>query len=181
MQTPTQNTQDDATYQTSYTAIRKARRFATMGLYEWLMTEYRYAKTGQNEYLGSQTPDQIAARTRANNAMHTIHLGYYHELMREIPAQIEALNDLIGTHLDRSIAQLDPMEHAVLLIGCYEMTQSLQVPFRVVLDEARKLNEHFGATGAYKLIIAVLDKIASQSRPDETAKVKSAGNTPNKT
>ena len=31
-------------YKTSHTAVRKARRFAVQGLYEWLMTDYRFAK-----------------------------------------------------------------------------------------------------------------------------------------
>lgn len=154
---------NESSYKTSHTAVRKARRFALQGLYEWLMTDHRFEQTGHGEWQ-SNAPHDIAARTRANNAMHTVHLGYYHEMMRHIPEQIEELEVLISQHLDRHINQIDMVEHAVLLIGAYELKYSLHIPYKVVLDEAMKLNTHFGATDAHKLINAVMDKLAAELR-----------------
>ena len=153
-------------YKTSHTAVRKARRFAVQGLYEWLMTDYRFAKQ-RRDLLGGNEPHTITARTRADNAMHTVHLGYYHELMRNIPAQIDELEALIVSQLDRELSKLDIIEHAILLIGTYELKHSLHIPYKVVLDEAMKLNVHFGATDAHKLINAVMDKIAKNVRQSE--------------
>ena len=87
--------------------------------------------------------------------------------MRDIPEQIEALDALISQHLDREIDKLDTVEHAILLIGSYELQNRLEIPYKVVLDEAMKLNNHFGATDAHKLINAVLDKMAVELRATE--------------
>ena len=153
----------ETTYKTSHTAVRKARRFAMQGLYEWLVTDRRFDKDGKLGWKDN-APHDIAARTRASNAMHTVHIGYYHEMMRDIPEQIDALDALISQHLDRDIDKLDTVEHAILLIGAYELQNRLEIPYKVVLDEAMKLNNHFGATDAHKLINAVLDKMAIELR-----------------
>nr|WP_227670106.1 transcription antitermination factor NusB [Psychrobacter namhaensis] len=153
----------ESSYKTSHTAIRKARRFAMQGLYEWLVTDRRFDIDGKLGWKANP-PHDIAARTRATNAMHTVHIGYYHEMMRDIPEQIEALDALISQHLDRGIDKLDTVEHAILLIGAYELQNRLEIPYKVVLDEAMKLNNHFGATDAHKLINAVLDRMAIELR-----------------
>ena len=153
----------ETTYKTSHTAVRKARRFAMQGLYEWLVTDRRFDIDGKLGWKAN-APHDIAARTRATNAMHTVHIGYYHEMMRDIPEQIDALDVLISQHLDREIDKLDTVEHAILLIGAYELQNRLEIPYKVVLDEAMKLNNHFGATDAHKLINAVLDKMAVELR-----------------
>jgi len=153
----------ESSYKTSHTAIRKARRFAMQGLYEWLVTDRRFDVDGKLGWKAN-APHDIAARTRATNAMHTVHIGYYHEMMRDIPEQIEALDALISQHLDREVDKLDTVEHAILLIGAYELQNRIEIPYKVVLDEAMKLNNHFGATDAHKLINAVLDKMAGELR-----------------
>ena len=156
----------ESSYKTSHTAVRKARRFAMQGLYEWLVTDRRFDTTGKLGWKAN-APHDIAARTRATNAMHTVHIGYYHEMMRDIPEQIEALGALIAQHLDRELNKLDTVEHAILLIGAYELQNRLEIPYKVVMDEAMKLNNHFGATDAHKLINAVLDKMAVEIRAIE--------------
>lgn len=153
----------ESTYKTSHTAVRKARRFAMQGLYEWLVTDRRFDTTGKMGWKDN-APHDIAARTRATNAMHTVHIGYYHEMMRDIPEQVESLDTLIEQHLDREVDKLDTVEHAILLIGAYELQHRLEIPYKVVLDEAMKLNNHFGATDAHKLINAVLDRMAIELR-----------------
>lgn len=173
----TQNTHDQSSteqvfdinepgYKTTYTAVRKARRFALQGLYEWLMTDYRFA-TQNRDLLGGNEPHTIVARTRATNAMHTVHLGYYHELMRNIPEQAGQLIVEISSFLDRNFNRLDLVEQAILLIGAYELKNSLHIPYKVVIDEAMQLNTHFGATDAHKLINAILDKYAKKVRTAE--------------
>lgn len=156
----------DTGYKTSHTAVRKARRFALQGLYEWLLTDYRFSKIDRH-LMGGNEPHTIAARTRADNAMHTVHLGYYHELMRQIPEQADQLVLDISSYIDRSFDRLDTIEKAVLLIGAYELKHSLHIPYKVVLDEAMRLNTHFGATDAHKLINAVLDQYAKVVREAE--------------
>ena len=156
----------EAGYKTTHTAVRKARRFALQGIYEWLMTDHRFASENR-DLLGGNEPHTIAARTRADNAMHTVHLGYYHELMRNIPEEAGQLIVELSSFLDRNFNRLDVIERAILLIGAYELKHSLHIPYKVVLDEAMQLNTHFGATDAHKFINAILDKYACQVRAVE--------------
>lgn len=165
-------------YKTSYTAVRKARRFALQGIYEWLMTDHRFASENR-DLLGGNEPYTIVARTRADNAMHTVHLGYYHELMRNIPEEVGQLTVEISGFLDRNFDRLDMIERAILLIGAYELKHSLHIPYKVVIDEAIQLNTHFGSTDAHKFINAILDKYARQFRAAEVEAHKQAKqNTP---
>lgn len=140
-------------YKTTFTAIRKARRFALQGLYEW--------------HISSKPIHDIEAHTRASNAMHTVHLGYYHELLHEIVKDVEQIDALISSKIDRDINQLDGVERATLRIGVYELKNRLEIPFKVVIDEAIQLNSHFGSVDGHKFINAVLDKLALQLREAE--------------
>lgn len=140
-------------YKTSLTAIRKARRFVVQGLYEWLLTK--------------NPSHEIEAHTRSENAMHTVHLGYYHELLSKIIEQHEELIAYIDSLLDRPWSRLDRVEQAVLLVGAYEMKHHLEVPYKVVIDEAIQLNTHFGSSDGYKVIHVVMDKIAKDVRQPE--------------
>lgn len=139
--------------QRSYAMKRKARRFAVQGIYEW--------------QLSGNLPHEIEARTRADNAMHKVDLNYYHELLSRVIADHAALDQLMIHILDRDTKQLDPIELAILRLSTYEMRDHLEIPYRVVIDEAIELAKHFGGTDSHKYINGVLDKMASQLRADE--------------
>ena len=62
-----------------------------------------------------------------------------------------------------------------MLVGAYEMKQHLEVPYKVVIDEAIQLNTHFGSSDGYKMIHVVMDKIAKEVRmPEVEADAKKA-------
>jgi N utilization substance protein B len=148
-------------YKTSFTAIRKARRFALQGLYSWSLTDLPI--------------NEIEAKTRSDNAMHTVHLGYYHELLTQITTQVEQIDALIESAIDRPIAMITKIELAVLRIGVFELKYRLEIPFKVVIDEAIQLNEHFGSDQGYRFINAVMDKLASQLRTLEVTELENQG------
>jgi N utilization substance protein B len=68
---------------------------------------------------------------------------------------------------DRAPHLLDPIEHAALLLGLYELTAQPQVPYRVAISEAVGLAKRFGATDGHKFVNAVLDRAARELRPGE--------------
>lgn len=146
-------TSQTTSYKTTHTAVRKARRFALQGLYEW--------------HISGNPIHEIEAHTRANNAMHTVHLGYYHEMMHDIVKNIDEIDALIASKVDREIDKLDGVERATLRIGTYELKNRLEIPFKVVIDEAIQLNAHFGSVDGHKYINAVLDKLAKELRTAE--------------
>lgn len=140
-------------YPTTYAAKRKARRFAVQGIYEWQMS--------------GNAVHEIEARTRSDNAMHKVDIGYYHELLSQIVQQHEELDEILMPALDRELDALDGVELATLRLGAYELKNHLEIPYRVVLDEAIELAKHFGGTDSHKYINGVLDRVAQQLRQAE--------------
>jgi transcription antitermination protein NusB len=69
--------------------------------------------------------------------------------------------------MDRKPELLDPIEHAVLLIGLFELTAKPDIPYRVAINEAVSLSKRFGATDGHKFVNAVLDRAAKEVRPNE--------------
>ena len=82
-------------------------------------------------------------------------------------AQHEALDELLIPVLDRELSALDGVELATLRLGAYELRDHLEVPYRVVLDEAIELAKHFGGAASHKYINGVLDRLASKLREAE--------------
>ncbi|MFM8585771.1 MAG: transcription antitermination factor NusB [Gammaproteobacteria bacterium] len=92
---------------------------------------------------------------------------YFDEIVRAVVESRPALDEQLKDWADRAPAELDPVEHAVLLIGVHELAHRPDVPWRVVVNEAVSLTRRFGATDAHKYVNAVLDRAARVLRPHE--------------
>jgi N utilization substance protein B len=92
---------------------------------------------------------------------------YFRELVQGIHTSRSALDEELAGWMDRSPAHLDPIEHAVLLVGTYELKSRPEVPYRVVINEGVSLAKRFGATDGHKFVNAVLDRAARTLRPHE--------------
>ncbi len=93
--------------------------------------------------------------------------GYFEEIIRAVADGREGLDAQLAAWLDRKPAELDPVEHAVLLVGTWELQSRPDVPYRVVINEAVTLTRKFGATDGHKFVNAVLDRAARELRPHE--------------
>ena len=89
-------------------------------------------------------------------------------LLQSICTDITELDAALGAWTDRPSAELDPIEHAALLIGIQELRASPELPYRVVISEAVSLARRFGATDGHKFVNAVMDRAARALRPYET-------------
>jgi N utilization substance protein B len=89
---------------------------------------------------------------------------YFRELVEGVWNGREALDTQLASWMDRKPELLDPVEHAVLLIGLYELTAKPEIPYRVAINEAVSLTKRFGATDGHKFVNAVLDKAAKVVR-----------------
>jgi transcription antitermination protein NusB len=131
---------------------RRSREMALQALYEWLLTGHD-AETLCSQAMESEGPKADPA--------------HLHALVHGV---IEHANDLhagIQPFLDRPAESLSPIEHALLLIGGYELTQCPDIPYRVVINEAVELAKGYGGTDGHKYVNGVLDKLAAQVRPGE--------------
>ena len=135
-------------------ARRRSRELAMQGLYQWLLS---HEDAGAIEaHLASESPSFEKADRE--------HFG---ELLHGVIREVDALHAHLEPHLDRRIVELSPVEHATLLVGTFELTRHLEIPYRVVINEAVELAKAFGGTDGYTFINGVLDKVAARTRPTE--------------
>jgi N utilization substance protein B len=136
-------------------ARQKARHYAVQALYQWI--------------LAGAKPADIEAEFRTDNDMRGVDLAYFHEMLFSVVAEVDALDALFDPHLDRQLHELDPVSLAQLRLSTFELKSRLDVPWRVVIEEAVRLSKKFGPTDSYKYLNGVLDKLAHELRPAETA------------
>jgi transcription antitermination protein NusB len=133
---------------------RKARQRVLQALYRWQLNP-QPAEEIQQEFLQTQDMQQVD-------------MEHFSELLRECIAGAEALDLSLAPYLDIPVPQLDPVEHSILRLSLYELTRRLDIPYRVVINEAVDLAKKFGAEQGHKFVNGVLDKAARQLRPHES-------------
>jgi len=136
------------------TPRRLAREIAMQGLYEWRMSGNSLPMI--EEFL----KEENAEWARADRALAMV-------LLQGAAEHAEALEAGYAAFLDRPIAEISPIERAILLLGAYELTHRIETPYRVVINEAIELAKGFGGTDGHRYINGVLDKLAPQVRAAE--------------
>jgi transcription antitermination protein NusB len=131
----------------------RSREFALQGLYQSLVS-------------GNAVED-IDRFTRDLAGFNKADSVHYDALLQGCVAQGAQLDALITPLLDRPLAEISPIEHAVMWIGAYELSHCLDVPWRVVLNECIELAKEFGGTDGHKYVNAVLNGIAPTLRAAE--------------
>jgi N utilization substance protein B len=139
----------------------RAREFALQALYQHLV--------GRNE------TSEIDIFTRDLSGFSKADAAHYDALLHGCVDQAEALDRLITPLLDRKLAELSPIEHAVMWIGAYEMQHCLDVPWRVVLNECIELAKSFGGTDGHKYVNGVLNGLAPALRAAEVTADRASG------
>jgi transcription antitermination protein NusB len=135
------------------TPRHRAREFALQGLYQWLMN---------NEDAGA-----IDAHIREAHGFIKADAEHFDVLLHGTIRQVASLRDGLAPLIDRPIDQLSPIEHAALLIGAYELSNHLEIPYKVVINEAVELTKSFGGIDGHKYVNGVLDKFAAKVRDVE--------------
>ena len=138
---------------TASQARAAARRVTLQALYRWQLNRCEW-----QELVQEFTPEAEALHADAQ---------YLQRLVHGIVEQHAELDAALAPLLDRKPAELDPIEHAALLIGSFELQQQPDVPFRVAVSEAVGLSRRFGASEGHKLVNAVLDRGARLWRAAE--------------
>ena len=132
---------------------RNARELALQALYQWLLNG-----DGVEALLAQAAEKEDYARTDQ---------AFLRALLRGVIERAPQLEEAVQPFLDRPAGQLSPIERALLLMAAYELTISLDVPYRVVINEAVELAKAYGGTDGYKYVNGVLDKLAAQVRHSE--------------
>ena len=131
---------------------RKARRLVLQALYQWQMTQ--------------DPPAEIEKQFRAE-FQGKYDWAYFHELLTSVVSSVADIDEQLDPLLDRPLRTLDPVEKALLRMGTFELRNRIDIPYRVVINEAVELAKVFGATDGYKYVNGILDKLARELRPSE--------------
>tara|TARA_B110001452_G_scaffold63267_1_gene50014 strand:- start:3835 stop:4275 length:441 start_codon:yes stop_codon:yes gene_type:complete len=134
---------------------QKARRMLLQALYSW-------------DVGGTDLVD-IEAEFHTDNDMSKVDTALFHTILFGVPKNLAQIDGTYSSYLDRENRQLDPVSRAVLRLSSYEMVFSIDVPYKVVINEGVNLAKTYGPTDAYKFINGVLDKVAIEHRAAEVA------------
>lgn len=136
-------------------ARRRAREMALQGVYSWMLSNNDVAS--------------IELNLATTNEMGKVDMPYFQELLQGSIKQVADLDVAIKPYLGRLPEELDPIEKAILRIATYELTQRIDVPYKVVINEAIELAKVFGAEESHKFVNGVLDKAVRTLRKYEQA------------
>ena len=92
---------------------------------------------------------------------------YFRQLIEGVSEHLVELDQRIAAFIDRPLAELSPIEHAILCISTYELIHDPSIPYRVAINEGVELAKRYGGTDGHKYVNGVLDKLAAQTRPHE--------------
>ncbi len=132
---------------------RRARRRALQALYQW--------------QLNDDSAASIIAQFLEEQNFEGVDGGYFETLVREVIARGDQLDHKLGPHIERLDSSLDQMERVILRIGANELLHHVEIPYRVVIDEAVELAHRFGAEQGHSFVNGVLDRLAREARPAE--------------
>ena len=131
-----------------------ARKMAMQAIYQWQMS--------------GEDINTIESQFFEENVDSKMDRDYFSELLLKVSSDTE-LDAILEKYMDRVILGVDPVERAILRVACYEFKYRLDVPYRVVLNEAITLTKTFCAEKSHKFVNAVLDKVARELRVAEIA------------
>lgn len=134
-------------------ARSRARRRALQAVYAW--------------QLSNTAINKVIDQFRNEQDMEVADLEYFEDLVRGVEHNLGSLDEALQAFLDRDIAQVDPIERAVLRIAAYELRHRVDVPYRVVINEAIETTKRFGSEHGHTFVNGVLDHAAAAWRAAE--------------
>ena len=134
---------------------RRARELVLQGLY--------------TRQLSRNDADAVRVDLAASNEYQRADQPYFGELWDGVTRENDALLVALAPHLDRKASDLSPIERAILVIGAWELAHRIEIPYKVVINEAVEIAKSFGGTDGHRYVNGVLDKFAASIRAPEIA------------
>lgn len=131
----------------------RARELAVQGIYSWQMSGNDIA--------------QVELALATSNNMDGVDMSLFQSLLRGVAKNASDLDTAIKPYLGRLPEELDPIEKAILRLATYELVHCIDVPFKVVINEAIELAKSFGAEESHKFVNGALDKAVRKLRQNE--------------
>lgn len=132
---------------------KKSRKYAMQALYSWQMSGTNIGDI-KDFYLADRNPGKFDVE-------------YFEMLLHQIPNKVAELDESLAPYISREIKEIDPIELSILRIAAYEFQYRLEVPFKVVINEALDLAKTFGGEDSFRFVNSALDKMAKNYRETE--------------
>lgn len=129
---------------------RKSRMLALQGMYQYQFTK--------------DTADVLIAQFLQEANPKKVDTEYFSDLLRGVISNLTAIDETLATVLDRSIEQVNSVELAILRVSVYELIYKLDVPYKVIINEALELAKKFGSEDGHKYVNGILDNLARKLR-----------------
>ncbi len=126
------------------------------GVYSWQMT--------------GNSVEQIELAIATSNDMKQVDLKFFQDILRTVMSRMTELDAAMKPYLGRLPEEIDAVEKAILRVAAFELVHRVDVPYKVVINEAIELAKAFGAADSHKFINGVLDKAVKTLRKDERTK-----------
>lgn len=134
-------------------ARSRSRRRALQAVYAW--------------QLSGNSMQSVIAQFSQEQEMEIADLAYFEDLLLGVEKHSTEIDGKYLPYLDREVSVIDPIERAILRIAGYELLYRIDVPYRVVINEAIEVSKRFGAEHGHTYINGVLDKAAAAWRAQE--------------
>lgn len=134
-----------------------ARKLLVQALYQWQLARMPAA--------------ELVAQFASAPEYARVDRDYFREALAAICADDARIDEELARYSDIEPARLDPVEHAILSIGLWELMARPDVPYRVVINEGIELAKRFGATDGHRYVNAVLDRASRAHRGAERGAV----------
>ncbi len=110
---------------------------------------------------------EIISQFHETQELERVDVAYFEELFRGIAGKLDYLDASLLPCLDRNLNELDTVERSILRIASFELQERLDIPYRVIINEAVELAKKFGADQSHKYINGVSDQLAREYRKTE--------------
>jgi transcription antitermination protein NusB len=135
---------------------RKARRLAAQAIYQWQF-DVGDMNVIRDRFVAECNPKKVD-------------VDYFIALVNGVVKEVAIIDKEIANVSGRKLKDLNLVELAILRAAVFELLYRLDIPYKVVIDEALESNKIYGAREGVKFVNGVLDKIAQKARAVEYAK-----------
>lgn len=132
---------------------KQARVLALQALYAWAMS--------------GNDIKQVELTMVTTNDMTKVDMEYFQAILLGVSQDVATLDKTYKPYLGRLPEEMDPIEKAIMRLATFELTDRIDTPFKVVINEAIELAKSFGAEESHKFINGALDKAVKTLRKSE--------------
>lgn len=131
----------------------KTRQRLIQAVYQWKLTGSSIGAI--NEYFHVDTNKSIDKL-------------FFKQMLEGIVTQHQILQEEYLAQISRAPESLDEITKSILLLGTFELTCLVEIPYKVTINEYLELAKKFGSQDCYKLINAVLDRIVIKHKLNDS-------------